>query len=308
MSTTQTSDGNGRAAHIDSLLKGAVDLHVHSGPSVMPRSLDHFEAVRDATAVGMRAIGFKDHWYTTVPVIDLIKAHVPEARTQVLSGIVLNNSSGGLNPHAVDHALKFGGRIVWMPTVAAANHARHRYRKKSHVTRRPLMPAVQISVLDERNKLVDAAKQVLDLIAEHDAILAAGHLHVSEIFILFDEAKKRGVNRRMINHPFHIVETTIDDVRELAQGGTYMEFCVNGFIDCRNRRHTPQQLKEFIDAAGIEQSFFGSDLGQDYNPRPVAGYREMINMCIDLGYSDEQIRQLFGTNAARCAGLETNAA
>ena len=32
------------------LLKGALDLHVHSGPSTMPRQLDHMQAAEEAIA------------------------------------------------------------------------------------------------------------------------------------------------------------------------------------------------------------------------------------------------------------------
>ena len=35
---------------IAKLLRGAVDLHVHSGPGLIPRSLDHAEAVKQALA------------------------------------------------------------------------------------------------------------------------------------------------------------------------------------------------------------------------------------------------------------------
>ena len=301
-----SKDFGDRNAQIANLMKGAIDLHVHSGPSVMPRSVDHIEAVQDATKAEMRAILFKDHWYQTAPIVDLIRRHFPDLTTIALGGIVLNNSNGGLNPHAVDHALKLGARMVWMPTTSAANHLRHTYRHKSHHTTKPMMSNIALTVVDDRGQLLDAAKHVLDIIAEHDAILAAGHLHVSEIITLFEEAKRRGVKRRMINHPMHIVGTKLDDVKDLARDGVYMEWCVNAFIECRSKRHTHEQLRSFIDAAGVEQSFFGSDLGQDYNPRPVDGYREMINICIDLGYSDDQIRQLAGINAARCAGIGSN--
>ncbi len=45
----------------NALLKGALDLHVHSGPSTMPRQVDHFQATEEAAAAGMRGILFKDH-------------------------------------------------------------------------------------------------------------------------------------------------------------------------------------------------------------------------------------------------------
>ena len=60
-------------AEIADLMHGAVDLHCHSGPSVMPRCLNHLEAIRDAEAAGMHAILFKDHYYSVTPVVALLK-------------------------------------------------------------------------------------------------------------------------------------------------------------------------------------------------------------------------------------------
>src|SRR3546814_7602805 len=50
------ASGESRAATIERLLKGAIDLHCHSGPSVMPRDLDHIEAIKEASDAGLRAI------------------------------------------------------------------------------------------------------------------------------------------------------------------------------------------------------------------------------------------------------------
>ena len=40
------------ATVVDELLKGAVDLHVHSGPSVMPRLVDHIQALEEGGGGG----------------------------------------------------------------------------------------------------------------------------------------------------------------------------------------------------------------------------------------------------------------
>ena len=45
---------------VDRLLVGAIDLHCHSGPSVMPRSLNHVDAIREAQDAGMHAVLFTD--------------------------------------------------------------------------------------------------------------------------------------------------------------------------------------------------------------------------------------------------------
>ena len=58
---------------VDGLMKGAVDLHVHSGPSTMARQLDHFQAVEQAAAAGMRGIMFKDHHYSVAPFLPIME-------------------------------------------------------------------------------------------------------------------------------------------------------------------------------------------------------------------------------------------
>jgi hypothetical protein len=44
-----------------SLLRGAVDLHIHNGREIFPRSTDAIEAAEQAKAAGMGATGIKNH-------------------------------------------------------------------------------------------------------------------------------------------------------------------------------------------------------------------------------------------------------
>ena len=41
-------------------------------------------------------------------------------------------------------------------------------------------------------------KEVLDVVAKNDMVLASGHLHVSETWLVFEEAKRRGVKRLVV--------------------------------------------------------------------------------------------------------------
>ena len=111
-------------ARIDAILKGAIDPHVHSGPSIAPRGIDHLELVRELSAAGFAAVVTKDHDYAGVATAELIRKHYPELSTRIFSSIVLNNVVGGINPYAVEHTAAMGGKIVWMPTLAAENHLR----------------------------------------------------------------------------------------------------------------------------------------------------------------------------------------
>src|SRR5690606_19686575 len=110
---------------IEALLIGAIDMHCHSGPSVMPRMIDHLEALKEASSAGMRALLFKDHFCSATPTTELLACHFGHLDVVMLSGVPLNDPAGGLTPYAVDHGLKLGARLVWMPTFSAANHIRH---------------------------------------------------------------------------------------------------------------------------------------------------------------------------------------
>ena len=87
------------AALVDRLMLGAVDLHVHSGPSLMPRRLDHVEALRAADAAGMAAIVLKDHYYPTMPIATLLNSHLG-TKAKAIGSVVLNNPLGDFNVHA----------------------------------------------------------------------------------------------------------------------------------------------------------------------------------------------------------------
>ena len=111
-----------QAALIDEILVGAVDPHVHSGPSIAPRAVDHLNLAKTYSDAGFAALVTKDHDYSGVMCAQLIRDHHPELKTEVFSGIVLNNVVGGLNPYAVEHTAAMNGKIVWLPTLAAENH------------------------------------------------------------------------------------------------------------------------------------------------------------------------------------------
>jgi hypothetical protein len=49
-----------------------------------------------------------------------------------------------------------------------------------------------------------------------------------------------------------------------------------------------------------------SDLGQVGEVSPVEGFRRGARLCMDLGYSDDQIRKMISTNAARMLGIESD--
>lgn len=292
---------------VDDLMQGAIDLHCHSGPSVMARALNHEQALEQAAAAGMRAVLFKDHYYPTGPFVDVLKESGKATKAEPIGSIVLNNSVGGVNPFAVEPAVKCGARVVWMPTVSAANHIREGHRKSLLPTKGKMLKQVALSVVDARGDLLDNVKQVLDIIAEHDVVLSCGHLHISEVWPLFEEAKQRGCTRLLVNHPSYTVGASLSDVKELVSMGAWIEHSICMFIPGRLKCYDDAFLKALIEAAGVDRTFFGSDLGQANATLPVEGFRQIIGLCLSLGYSVEEVRKMVGSNAAQLARIGANA-
>lgn len=288
---------------IAELLKGAIDLHCHSGPSVMPRCLNHVEAIEQGEAAGLRAILFKDHYYSVTPVVALLE-EVRPSPVQLFTGVPLNNTVGGLNPYAVEHGFKLGARLVWMPTFSAANHIRHSHRKRILPTKEAMLPPRALTVVDDRGALLDDVKIILDMIAAKDAVLSAGHLHISEIWPLFEEARARGVRRLLVNHPSFLIDANHADMAELAKMGAYLEHSSCMWAGVQGKNYTAAGLKGLIDAGGVDNTIIGSDLGQVGNPTPVEGLRYVIQMLIDLDFDDADIRKMVSSNAAKLIGLE----
>jgi hypothetical protein len=295
-----------RADEVSALLVGAVDLHCHSGPAAMPRVLDHHEAMMDCAAAGFRALLYKDHYYLGVPHAVIIEKLFPDSGVKLFSGLVLNNSNGGINPHAVDHAASIGAKIIWMPTVSAENHIAQLsgQGKTFPKTKRKMLDPIPLSALDANGEISDAAKACLDIIADADIILAGGHLPVRELHLLFDEAKRRGVKKMLVNHPTYIVGCTDEDIRSLVAAGVYMEHSIGMFADGKAKKLDASDLAHLIDVAGVDRTILSSDLGLLDNPRPVEGFRQIVRMLLDLQFSAADIRQLISINAAGLLDLD----
>ncbi len=167
------------------------DLHTHASPSLLPRHGNDAETVAVERSLGFTTVVLKSHEGSTVE-----RAAI--AGEGVYGGIVLNSALGGANPDAVEVAARLGGRVVWMPTVSSRTHKVGASSPELSVHRGfELGPVDVIEDGNLRREWYD----VLDVIAAHDLLLASGHLSADETVILFREARARGVQRLMVNHP-----------------------------------------------------------------------------------------------------------
>ena len=297
-----------RAKEVRELLVGAVDLHCHSGPAAMPRILDHHDALMDCAEAGFSALLYKDHFYLGVAHAKILEKLCPETKVRLYSGLVLNNATGGINPHAVDHAAMFGAKIIWMPTVSAANHIAQLegQGKNFPKTARKMLDAIPLSALDANGRVSDASKACLDIIAEADIILAGGHLPVTELFPLFEEAKRRGVRKLLVNHPTYLIGCNDEDIRGLVRLGATMEHSICMFVEGKSKKFDGDTLAHLINVGGVDRTILSSDLGLVGSPRPVDGFRSIVRILLDLQVPASDIKRMISTNAL--AMLEPSAA
>lgn len=295
-----------RAAEVAELLKGAIDLHCHSGPAAMPRILDHHEALLDAAEAGFRAVLYKDHFYLGVAHSVILEKLVPDTGVNLYSGIALNNASGGINPYAVEHAAAIGGKIVWLPTLSAQNHLDQAKGAAATFpkTAMKMMDPIGLSGVDANGEVLDDLKKCLDIIAGADMILAGGHLPAHELIKVFKEARARGVTKMLVNHPTYVVNATDDDIRAMVELGAVMEHSICMFIEGGAKCFDETDLMHVIEVAGVENTILSSDLGLRGSPRPIEGYRQIVSMLLDLQVSMDDIRTLISTNAAKMLNLE----
>ena len=294
-----------RAAEVAELLKGAIDLHCHSGPAAMPRILDHHEAMLDAAEAGFRAVLYKDHFYLGVAHSVMLEKLVPDTGVSLYSGVALNNASGGINPYAVEHAAAIGGRIVWLPTLSAQNHIDQSSGAGATFpkTAMKMMDPIGLSGLDANGDVLDDLKKCLDIIAGADMILAGGHLPAHELIKIFEEAKARGVTKMLVNHPTYIVGASDDDIRTMVELGAVMEHSICMFIEGSAKCFDENDLMHQIEVAGVDNTILSSDLGLRGSPRPIEGFRQIVSMLLDLQVSRDDIRKLVSKNAAKMLNL-----
>src|SRR6202011_4062848 len=98
---------------------GAYDLQVHVSPDVIERRIDDLDLVKEFLARGLRGFVLKSHYFPTAERATVVTRSVPGI--EAYGAVTLNHSVGGLNPVAVELAGRAGDKIVWMPTVDAAN-------------------------------------------------------------------------------------------------------------------------------------------------------------------------------------------
>ena len=280
-------------------LKGVVDMHVHTNPDLRLRAYDDFELCDAAIRVGARAIVIKTHLGYTVNRAYLTNRYNEAVHGEndftMFGSVTLNRCIGGINPTAVENALKLGGKVVWLPTQSARRHL--------EMMHKPTDDAVDV-VRD--GKVVPELKDVFRLVKDHDAVLATAHVSPEDAFVVVEAARDAGVKKIVITHPeWWIVGMTVEDqVRLVKDYDVILERCfAQNMGGGKYKSNLPDNV-EIIRTVGYKNVMCDTDGGQTENPNWEVAMEIYLQYLLDHGISEEEVRYMTHTIPCGLLGIE----
>lgn len=283
------------------MLKGIIDMHVHSNPDIRHRAYDDFELMEAGIRVGARAIVIKTHQGTTVDRAYLCNKHNElthngDNNFTMFGGITLNRQMGGINPYAVESALKLGGKVVWLPTQSARNHARKMNQPEDNC----------VDVIRD-GKIVPELQDIFRLIKDFDVVLATAHISPEECFRVTEAAKNAGINKIVITHPeWALVGMNLEDqVRIVKDYDVILEHCfAQPLGGGKYMSNLPMNL-EAIKACGYKNVMVCTDGGQVENPYWEDALDQYIQYLYDHDIPENEIYYMTHTIQAGLLGLDS---
>lgn len=284
-------------------ISGAYDLHIHSNPSLFERSGSDLDVARHASESGLAGVLLKNHFESTVGRAALTQQEVPEIK--VFGSLALNNFAGGMNPSAVECALKLGAKEIFMPTMDAAAHIRVFGHAGGYGYQESGMRSAPgaVSAVNEKGELTSEAKQVVELVRDFDAILGTAHLGADEIFQLARFARDVGLTKLLITHPyFDPPKLTVAQQKELVRLGARLELCGGNLYPIPGVARLDNYLETLaeIDPSNL---IISSDAGQPRKSAPSEVLRIFTQCLTDKGVGQDAINLMVKENPARLLGL-----
>lgn len=285
------------------LLAGAIELHVHSAPSLFPRKQTDWELIEDVKKAGMAGVVLKAHESQTVDRATLIREK--EQGLHVYGGLVCNHFTGGLSPATVDTAIRLGAKIIWMPTFSAQEHQRYFGKKKTRFfnSKKGLAHSYGLEIWDQDKKILPEVHEILTLIAEANVVLATGHLAAEEVKVLVDAALEHKVEKILIQHTdLGIARVPHQLEKELVKKGCILEKC---YLACSEDFNdiTLDEMAESIKILGAESCVMVTDYGQRHNLPPIEALSQFIYDMKLRGISDREITRMVVDNPKHLLGI-----
>lgn len=280
-------------------MKGVIDMHVHTNPDLRIRAYDDFQLCDAAVRVGARAIVIKTHLGYTAN-----RAYLVNRYNKIVHGdndftmygsVTLNRGVGGINPLAVENALKLGAKVVWLPTQHARRHL--------EMMKQPTDKAVDI-VRD--GKVVPELEDVFRLVKDHKAVLGTAHVSPEEAFVVVEAARKAGVENLVVTHPeWWLVGMSVEDqIRLVKDYDVVLERCFAQNMGGGKYKSNLADNLEIIKAVGYKNVMVDTDGGQTENPNWEIAMEMYMQYLLDNGIPEEHIRYMTHDLPCRLLGID----
>ncbi len=134
-----------------------------------------------------------------------------------------------------------------------------------------MLDPVPLSALDANGKVSDDARPGSTSLRKPTLSSPAATFRPASYHLVFDEAKRRGVKKMLVNHPTYVVGCNDEDIRQMVAAGVFMEHSICMFADGKAHKFSSDDLAHLINVAGVDHTVLSSDLGLLGNPRARGG-------------------------------------
>ena len=294
--------------------KTVIDMHCHIGPEFLRRKYSAETLAAEARREGFGVV-MKNHFQPTTGQVSQLRR--PDDKVALVGSVALNFGCGGVDDHGVRAALSGWKRdvtaadpdperfVVWMPTLCCEAHLRL-YNRRDISTAWGVKPEYTKFYAEGTGYTLDPAdsdkmtalRRALQVVLDHDLILATGHFDHDETLTVVKVAYEMGIRRIIMTHPlFQATELEPETMKRMWEMyGAYSELA---FVNLAMDNLTYDQYIAVIEAVGPQGVILSSDVGQIFSPPVGEALREYFTQLQKHGVKEDDIVQMSVLNTNR---------
>jgi len=286
------------SGHVDRLPPFVIDLYVHAAPDLIERVDDDLALAVSLRDSGITAAVHRNHFTSTAE-----RAHLVTAATgyPLLDALICSEAVGGLNPVAVDHALRMGAAWIGLPTLSA-----HHHRARSSAV--PSAARTGVGFGPGRLRLTDVDGQLLSEVGEIVELARAADVPINVGYSSFAECRQLLLPRRLgsarfvVTNPLTTPGWSLEELASAATGALFVELTAFSLFLEQRRGASDRWLADaraIISTVGIDHVVLTSDSGIRGAPASAELLENACRQLTSVGLSDDQLESLVGHTPAR---------
>jgi Family of unknown function (DUF6282) len=283
---------------LDGLPPFVIDLYVHAAPDLIERVDDDLALAVNLRDTGITAAVHRNHFTSTAE-----RAHLVAAATgyPLLGALICSDVIGGLNPVAVDHALRMGAAWIGLPTLSA-----HHHRARTSAVPSPARAGVTFG--PGQLRLTDVDGQLRSEVGDIVELARAAGVPVNVGYSSFAECRQLLVPHRfgsvtfVVTNPLTTPGWTLQELASAATGGLVVELTAFSLFIEQRRGASDRWLADaraIISTIGIDHVVLSSDSGIRGAPRSAELLAIACGQLASAGLTDDHLESLVGHTPAR---------